>query len=220
MLQIAGLRVWRDGVLRLGGDHGLDLTLAAGESVAILGPSGAGKSTLLQALLGLLERSAHVEHRAFVFGDAPITPRLRGRAIGLLPQDALGSLDPLQRVHSAMREQARIHGVAAARGDALLREVGLQPEVLADRRPHQLSGGQRQRLALALALLSSPPLLLLDEPASALDGDRARAIASLLRSLRTRHALTLLTVSHDPAFAAAVADRTLRLDVAGGLEPA
>ncbi len=97
----------------------------------MLGPSGAGKSTLLQALLGLLGRDARVEARTFDFRGAAITPALRGGAIGLLPQDALGSLDPLQRVRSAMREQARIHGVDATRCEVTLREVGLDPEALA-----------------------------------------------------------------------------------------
>ena len=146
---------------------------------------------------------------------------LRGAQVGLLPQDAAASLDPLWSVGRALREILQVLGVAraarATRAAALLAEVGL--DARHDRaRPHALSGGEQQRAALAMALAGDPALLLLDEPTSALDGDRARDLAALLRRIRAHRGMALLVVSHDHAFAASVCERVVTL-VDGRLPP-
>lgn len=200
------------------GTDGLHLQVGMGESVAVIGPSGVGKSTLLAAILDLLGPSAEVRVTRLEIGGAPWHRRMRGRSVALLPQDCSGALDPLQTVDGALREHARIHGLPLVGCLDALAEVGLDHAELRARRPHQLSGGQRQRLVLAMALAVAPTLLLLDEPTSALDGEASRRVAGLLRRIRAQHPFGILLVTHDPAFAEAVADRVLRLDAGGQLE--
>ncbi|MFI5782774.1 ABC transporter ATP-binding protein [Nocardia sp. NPDC051570] len=163
---------------------GIDLRVAAGESVAVTGPSGAGKSTLARAVVGL---------------RTPATGSIRANGrIALVPQDGTGSLNPRRTVAEALgRPLLRQRGVRDATAIAeLLRTVELNPE-LAHRYPHELSGGQRQRVALARSLALDPAVLVCDEVTAALDPGTAEAIMTLLDGLRRDRGLALLVITHD-----------------------
>ncbi|MGR6919603.1 ABC transporter ATP-binding protein [[Actinomadura] parvosata] len=200
-----------------------DLTIAAGEGVAVLGPSGSGKSTLLRVLAGLhpAERG-----RATVAGRAlpwPVTERSPAalRALALVGQNPLDVLNPARTVGAALARPLRtLRGLprraARAHVPHLLAVVGL-PQELAHRYPAALSGGQRQRVALARALAGNPAVLLADEITAALDARTAAQVLDLIDTLRHDTGLAVLAVTHDPAVAAR-ADRVLRIE-GGRLRP-
>ncbi len=202
--------------------RGVDLSLAAGETLAIVGPSGAGKSTLALAVLGLLPTRARVSGvvswRGEPLRSGPAHRRLLGRGIGMLFQDPLASLDPVVRTGDQLAETLRaLHGFsrrdARRRVRDLLAEMLLpDPEAVARRYAHQLSGGERQRVALALALAGDPALLVADEPTTALDANVRAAVTALLGDLTRRRGMSLLLVTHDPALTTGLADRVLRLE--------
>lgn len=216
-MHLAGLQVQLGGRVIL---HPLDLQVCAGQRLAIVGGSGSGKTTLARALAALHPAGAVTAQLARV-GDVdltrPVPARFRGGVVGYAFQDALATLDPLQRVGAALREVIETHrpGLlpeqAAAACAALLAQAGLpHPEQVVERYPHQLSGGQRQRVGLALALAGQPQLLVADEPTSSLDPPLSRAIARQLLGLsRADHArpgLALVLITHDLQLARAVAE--------------
>ena len=183
-------------------------TLAAkrGEQIAILGPSGAGKSTLLNLIAGFITPASGT----ILLGDEDHTrtPPAR-RPVSMLFQEnnlfthltvrqniALG-LHPGLKLNAAQRE--KLNEIAAT--------MGL--EALLERLPDQLSGGQRQRVALARCLVREQPLLLLDEPFSALDPALRQEMLALVQSVCRRQQLTLLMVSHSVEDAARIAERAL-----------
>jgi peptide/nickel transport system ATP-binding protein len=181
--------------------RGVDLDIAAGETLAIIGESGSGKSTLARLLLGLDTPSAGTvsfDGRPVEPGTAAATRWLR-RDTGVVFQDPYSSLDPRMSVGRTVAEPLRALGIDGDRR-ALVRtalaDVGLDP-ALADRYPHELSGGQRQRVALARAIIHRPRLLVGDEPLSALDVTVRAQILDLLRRLHAELGLTLVLVSHD-----------------------
>ena len=197
---------------------GVSLTVSAGECVAIVGESGAGKSLTARALLGLLPGEASVRaERLMVDGvDAGALNqhgwrRLRGSRIALVSQDALVSLDPLQRIGREVAEARRLHGLPAETEQvhALLRRVWMpEPERRARQYSHQLSGGLRQRALIASALSADPAVLVADEPTTALDATVQARILSLLREIADA-GTAVLFISHDFAAVRRLADRVL-----------
>ncbi|PVC68606.1 ABC transporter ATP-binding protein [Streptomyces sp. CS081A] len=199
--------------------HGVDLTLRAGECLALVGESGSGKTLTGRTLAGLTGPGATVTARTLDFDGRDLTAlderawrRLRGAEIGLVLQDALVSLDPLRRVGAEIEESLANHGIGTRRDRPdraveLLREVAVPaPERRARQFPHQLSGGQRQRALIASALAAGPRVLIADEPTTALDTTVQAQILDLLAA--RRHAGTaLLLISHDLAAVARLADR-------------
>jgi peptide/nickel transport system ATP-binding protein len=198
---------------------GLSLEISAGQCVALVGESGSGKSVTARALLGL--SGAEVGATRFEVGgrDArAFTERdwraVRGRFAGLVLQDALGSLDPLRTVGAEIAETLRSarrtpRARRAEEAVRLLTAVGVpEPRTRAAQYPHQLSGGLRQRALIASAVAADPPLLIADEPTTALDATVQAQILRLLAA-RTAQGGALLLISHDLAVVAALADHVL-----------
>jgi len=195
---------------------GVDLTLPAGRHLALVGSSGAGKSSLLRVLLGLDTPDAGTV-RAF---DRPVVPGPAGAlrwlraAVGVVLQDAGGSLDPRWTVGRVVAEPLRLLAVPGdhpARVADVLAAVGLDPAV-AGSRPGSLSGGQRTRVALARALAARPRLLVADEVLSGADVVLRRQLLDLLLGLAGDEGLQLLLVTHDLAVAAALGGDVAVLD--------
>ncbi len=201
--------------------HGVSLRVTAGECVAIVGESGSGKSVTARALLGLAGTGARVgsdrlEVLGRELGDASerAWQQIRGRGIGLVLQDALVSLDPLRPIGREIDDALRIHGRMApsarrSRVLDLLERVGMpDPPAAARRRSGELSGGLRQRALIASALALDPPLLIADEPTTALDVSVQARILALLADIRSA-GTGLLLISHDLAVVGRLADRIL-----------
>ncbi|MFI7218828.1 dipeptide ABC transporter ATP-binding protein [Micromonospora maritima] len=201
--------------------RGLDLTVEAGECVAVVGESGSGKSVTARTLVGLAGPAARVRAARLELGGQDVRDlsvrrwrRLRGRLAGLVVQDALVSLDPLRTVGAEIAEVLATHDVVGRRERAgravhLLDQVHVpQPERRARQRPHQLSGGLRQRALIASAIAGEPALLIADEPTTALDVTVQAQILALLAERRDA-GQSLLLISHDLAVVGRLADRVL-----------
>lgn len=200
--------------------HGIDLTIRAGETVALVGESGSGKSVTARSLIGLSGPNAVIEADMFNIDDRDVLDntekdwrRLRGDRIGFVLQDALVSLDPLRRISQQLSDAFADRGFFRRpdlqRGQALLRSVGIpDPQRRLAQYPHQLSGGLRQRALIATAIAREPSLLIADEPTTALDATVQKQILDLLAE-RRRAGHTLLLISHDLAVVSSLADRVL-----------
>lgn len=193
----------------------VDLTLRAGEVVAVLGPNGAGKSTLLRTLAGLNPlRSGQVRLGGTLLDDAEadvLVPPER-REVGLVFQSyrLFPHLSVTDNVGFSWRARGASKAQARERAAPWVRRLAL--EELADRKPRQLSGGQSQRVAIARALASEPQLLLLDEPLAALDPRSRTEIRSSLRQHLAEFPGAVLMVTHDPVDAMVMADRLLVIE--------
>ncbi|MEV7125679.1 ATP-binding cassette domain-containing protein [Streptomyces sp. NPDC093260] len=201
--EVRGLGVWRDGVRAL---RRVDLTVAPGETVALMGRNGAGKSTLLGSLVGLVQPSAG---QVRVSGAVPhrTSPRELVRRVGLVPQEPRDLLyaDTVAAECAAADQDAQ-----AAPGACRALVSALLPGVCDATHPRDLSEGQRLALALAVVLTARPPLLLLDEPTRGLDyGAKARLVAELRALAAAGHAIVLAT--HDVELAAELAHRVVLL---------
>ncbi len=218
LLEIRGLRVDFSGARSVRAVDGIDLTVAAGERVAIVGESGSGKSQLLLACTGLLAANGRASGSACFDGAELLGPDglaagVRGRGIGFVFQDAGGSLTPHRRIGDQLAEVAAATlGLTARRAleeatDILARVRLPDPGARLAQYPHELSGGMRQRVALALALVARPRLLFADEPTTALDVTVQAEIMALLAALCDDLGMALLLVTHDLGVVAALADR-------------
>lgn len=192
--------------------RGVDLSITAGETVAVVGPSGSGKSSLLHALAGLLPTSSG-EVSIDGVRLAPLSEdersELRRTKLGIVFQfgELVPELSLLENVSLPLRLVGVRRRPAEARAGELLASLGLGD--IGHRRAGQVSGGQAQRAAIARAVIHDPVVVLADEPTGALDSSHAEAVLQLLLDVvATRHT-TLILVTHDPAVAAR-AGRTIR----------
>jgi peptide/nickel transport system ATP-binding protein len=220
LLKVSDLRVHYPsphGVVRA--VDGVDLEVAARETVALVGESGCGKSTLARAVLGLealqsgqVMLGERVIYRAGTSPSALGTERRRLSAeLQMVFQNPDASLNPRMTLASALAEPLKIHEKVQKSGldDAvcsLLTQVGIDPS-LRNRYPHELSGGQRQRVSIARALAVGPKLLVLDEAVSGLDVSIRAQILNLLVELKERLDLAYLFITHDLGVARHTADR-------------
>jgi oligopeptide/dipeptide ABC transporter ATP-binding protein len=200
---------------------GVDFTLQAGETLGVVGESGCGKSVLARTLLGLLPRAPYT----FNAGAARFMQRdllsmsedqlreVRGRAIAMVFQDPLTSLNPVLPVWRQLVQVLQQHSdlgrkAAQDRAIELLEQVNIPaPRQRAHDFPHQLSGGMRQRVVIAIALACNPRLLIADEPTTALDVTVQAQILELLRSLQRQHRMALILISHNLGVVAGMCDR-------------
>ncbi|MEO6012116.1 MAG: ABC transporter ATP-binding protein [Devosia sp.] len=208
-----------DLTVTFGGTPALDkvsFAIGKGQRFGIIGESGSGKTMSALAIMGLLPEGATATG-TLIFEDAALPEdeaaraKLRGKRIGMVFQEPMTSLDPLQKAGAQVAEAMILAGhTADVRTDVetLFREVGLEPAHAA-RYPHQLSGGQRQRVMIAQALAGKPDLLIADEPTSALDLITQRRIIDLIDRLCTERGMALMFISHDLRAVAALCTKIM-----------
>lgn len=205
------------GPLRAVEDVSFDI--GPGETLGLAGETGCGKSTIALALLGLLD-GGRIEGGDIQFEGKSLRAlaerawrQLRGGRIGLVFQDARGSLNPVLTVGQHFEEALRAHGRMTGkqwrdRASRMLADVGIaEPAFIMKRYAHELSGGTCQRVGIALAICNHPPLLIADEPTSALDPTIQAQIVTLLMQMKHRLGLALLFISHDLPLINRIADR-------------
>lgn len=215
ILEVEGLRVSFGGTEVV---KGISFAAHPGRCLAIVGESGSGKSVTARTLVGLTGPGARVEADRLELGDRDLTRlgerqwrRIRGKEVGFVLQDALVSLDQLRRVGHEVAEPLAVHKVGDRRSRAataieLLRAVGVpEPEVRAAQRPYELSGGLRQRALIASAIALDPPLVIADEPTTALDVTVGAQVLDLLAASKAR-GTSIILISHDLAVVARLAD--------------
>lgn len=185
----------------------VDLDIADGERVGLVGSSGSGKSMIARAMMGMLPATAQVTGSVELGGtqvigasDAAVAD-LRGRYVGMVFQNPSAALNPVMTVAQQVGLPLYLHydlslTERSERVTAMLAKVGLGEDVLA-KYPHELSGGQRQRVGIATALVTSPRLIIADEPTTALDSITQRQIVDLLTSLVDESGASMLFITHD-----------------------
>ncbi|WP_336659797.1 ABC transporter ATP-binding protein [Leucobacter sp. USHLN153] len=207
--------------------RGVSFEVRAGEVTAVVGESGSGKTTVAQSVIGLLASNGSITAGSITLNERRLGTTelvglperrwrdLRGRCIGLIPQDPGNSLNPVQSIGKSISESLRIHG-KPSRGEvqdrvhSLLEQVGIDnPIKRAKQHPHEFSGGMRQRVLIAAALANDPELIIADEPTSALDVTVQRTVLDLIDRLREETGTGVLFITHDLAVAADRADRVV-----------
>jgi peptide/nickel transport system ATP-binding protein len=200
-------------------DH-ISFQLAAGETLGLVGESGSGKSVTAFSILRLVQPPGRIvsgrvmfEGRDLLALSEPDMRKVRGARISLIFQEPMTALNPVMRVGDQIAEALTVHGIADAR-EARARAIELldavritEPARRVRDYPHQLSGGMRQRVMIAIALACRPPLIIADEPTTALDVTIQAQVLELLRELKERFHLALLLITHDFGVIAEMADR-------------
>ncbi|MBR1623569.1 MAG: ABC transporter ATP-binding protein [Pseudobutyrivibrio sp.] len=193
-----------------------------GEILGIVGESGSGKSTIIKSIMGLLGTDGTLESGEIVFkGENLLTKsdkemrRIRGAEIGMIFQDAEGSLCPIRTIGDQIIEAMNAHGKidkvkAKEQAYALFEKLNFkEAERIWTSYPFELSGGMNQRVGIAIAMLLNPPLLLADEPTSALDYQACDQVIDELKKLREAYGTSIIIVTHDIAVVSALADNIL-----------
>jgi oligopeptide/dipeptide ABC transporter ATP-binding protein len=198
----------------------VSFTVGRGETLGLVGESGSGKSVTAFSILKLLQPPGRTIGGRVLFQGRDLLSlpeaeirRVRGAGIGLVFQEPMAALNPVMRVGAQVAEALLVHGMAnrrdaRARAIELLRAVRItDPDKRVDDYPHQLSGGMRQRVMIAIALACHPPLVIADEPTTALDVTVQAQILDLLRDMRNAFDLSLVLITHDLGVIAETVDR-------------
>ncbi len=195
---------------------GIDFAVARGETLGIVGESGCGKSTSARLLMRLVEPDEGriaFEGKDVGSADGQLSVRDLRRRLQMVFQDSYASLNPRLTIEDSVAFGPKATGTtqseAKKRVADILRMVGLEPNVMAQRYPHELSGGQRQRVNIARALAMGPRLLILDEAVSALDKSVEAQVLNLLQELKENLQLTYIFISHDLNVVQYISDRVL-----------
>ncbi|EQM78615.1 dipeptide ABC transporter ATP-binding protein [Microbacterium maritypicum] len=203
--------------------HGISFDVMAGETVAIVGESGSGKSTAATSIIKLLAGTGRITSGSITLEGQELTTlseremeRVRGKAIGYVPQDPMSNLNPVWSIGFQVEEAVRANGLAQGRAAVRARAIEvLQQAGLADAAkrlrqfPHQFSGGMRQRALIGIGLAADPRLLIADEPTSALDVTVQRVILDHMASLTRDRGTSMLLITHDLGLAAERAERLI-----------
>ncbi|MFF5182465.1 ABC transporter ATP-binding protein [Streptomyces sp. NPDC000345] len=222
LLEVRDLHVefhTREGVVQA--VNGVNYSVKAGETLAVLGESGSGKSVTAQAVMGILDMPpAKIPHGQILFRgqdmlkmSAEERRRIRGQRIAMIFQDALSSLNPVLSVGYQLGEMFRVHQ-GLSKKEAKTKAVELMDRVKipaasarVDDYPHQFSGGMRQRIMIAMALALEPDLIIADEPTTALDVTVQAQVMDLLADLQREFNMGLILITHDLGVVADVADK-------------
>lgn len=223
LLSVQGLAVdfrTMDGVVHA--VEGVDLEISAGETVAIVGESGSGKSTTAMAIIGLLAGGGHIASGSIKLDGKEISragesemQKVRGRDIGLVPQDPMSNLNPVSKIGTQVAETLLAHGLATRQNvdekvvEALTAAGLPDPGRRAKQYPHEFSGGMRQRALIAIGLACKPRLLIADEPTSALDVTVQQTILDQIGAMTRELGTAVLLITHDLGLAAERAERVV-----------
>ncbi|MCX5392977.1 ABC transporter ATP-binding protein [Streptomyces sp. NBC_00094] len=222
LLEVRDLHVefhTRDGVAKA--VNGVNYSVNAGETLAVLGESGSGKSVTAQAIMGILDMPpGKIPQGEILFRGEDMLKmseeerrKIRGRKIAMIFQDALSSLNPVLTVGYQLGEMYRVHH-GMSKKDAKVKAIELMDKVkipaakarISDY-PHQFSGGMRQRIMIAMALALEPDLIIADEPTTALDVTVQAQVMDLLAELQQEYNMGLILITHDLGVVADVADK-------------
>ncbi|MFJ4190107.1 ABC transporter ATP-binding protein [Kitasatospora sp. NPDC089509] len=222
LLEVKDLHVefhTRDGIAKA--VNGVNYSVAAGETLAVLGESGSGKSVTAQTIMGILDMPpGKVTQGEILFRGQDMLKmsneerrKVRGRKIAMIFQDALSALNPVLSVGYQLGEMFRVHQ-GASKAEAKAKAIELMDRVripAAKQRvndyPHQFSGGMRQRIMIAMAMSLQPDLIIADEPTTALDVTVQAQVMDLLAELQAEYNMGLILITHDLGVVADVADK-------------
>ena len=198
----------------------IQLSLGSGEILGLAGASGSGKTSLLKAIIHPQAYGVHISQGEILYQEQDIThlsgPQrapLLGKGMGMIFQNPRASFNPLRTYKKQFKESPRSHGLW--KGEESIQDIlnlfeylGLQEgPIILESRPYEMSGGMNQRIAIALALLLRPQLLLADEPTSALDVTSQNQVMDLFKKIQSNYHLSMILVSHDLCLLAQICDR-------------